>query len=151
MACSNRHGRPLSLLMIDIDWFKHYNDFHGHPKGDEVLKRISKLFKSSLRITDKIYRYGGEEFAILLPETNKEQAIIVAERLQNLILKESFYGERDSQPNKKITISIGIATYPVDASTIQDFIKCADEALYASKRNGRNRITVYNKEVGFFS
>lgn len=146
IACSNRYGRPLSLLMIDIDWFKLYNDYHGHMKGDQVLKKIGKLFKANLKITDKVYRYGGEEFAILLPETNREQAIIVAERLREKVYNEYFEGESESQPNKKITISIGIATYPLDADSIEDLIKCADKALYSSKHNGRNRITVYDKD-----
>lgn len=147
IACSNRYGRPLSLLMIDIDWFKHYNDFHGHIKGDQVLKKIGRLFKSNLRITDKVYRYGGEEFAILLSETNKEQALVVAERLREKVNNESFEGETESQPNRKITISIGIATYPADTDSLEQLIKYADSALYTSKQKGRNRTTTFANDT----
>jgi diguanylate cyclase (GGDEF)-like protein len=83
-----RYGRPLSLLMIDIDWFKSYNDFHGQANEDELLKKLSGIITHNLRNTDRVYWYGGEEFVVLLPETNKENALIAAERLRETIEQE---------------------------------------------------------------
>ena len=137
---AGRYKRVLSILMIDIDWFKKYNDFHGHPKGDVVLKKMVALFTRNIRIVDKIYRYGGEEFVILLPEIDKEKALVVANRLQKMTEQEEFAGASESQPNKKITISIGVASYPSDAVTKGDLIKAADIALYKAKQTGRNKI-----------
>jgi len=139
---SQRYERTFSLLMIDIDWFKKYNDFNGHQKGDELLKKLVKLLTKNLRIADKVYRYGGEEFAILLPETNKEEALLLAEKLRSIVEQEKFEKEENSQPNKKITISIGVAAFPSDGSNKDSLIKAADTALYRAKQSGRNRVFV---------
>ena len=88
-----RYVRNLSLLMVDIDYFKKYNDLHGHQRGDAILRKIGTLFNSNMRSTDKAYRYGGEEFAIICTETDRDSAIIFAERLRKVISKEKFNGE----------------------------------------------------------
>jgi len=98
----------------------------------------------NLRKVDKVYRYGGEEFLVLLPETNKRNAIIVAERLNRIIAQKKFEGEAESQPSGKITISIGLSSYPLDGLRKDEIIKAADSALYRAKSHGRNRICVFN-------
>ena len=144
LARSNRYERPLSLLLVDIDWFKAYNDFHGHPRGDELLKKITALLSGVIRHCDQLYRYGGEEFTIVLPETNKEGAYIVAKRICDRIEQENFDGVRESQPEKRLTVSIGLASLPADANAQDDLIRAADSALYKAKQSGRNTICVIN-------
>ena len=139
-----RYKRQLSLLMVDIDWFKKYNDFHGHPAGDELLKKIVSLFQKNIRSVDRVYRYGGEEFVILLPEIEKKDALTFAERIREIVQQEKFEGEEKSQPNKKVTISIGAANFPLDADSKDGLIKAADIALYQAKQSGRNRVCAFN-------
>ncbi|MBC7329899.1 GGDEF domain-containing protein [bacterium] len=140
---SKRYTRPLSILMIDIDHFKNYNDHHGHQKGDELLREIAKLLRRNLRAIDKVYRYGGEEFLVMLPEVDKEGALACAERLRKKTEQEPFEGEEQSQPSGKITISIGVASYPLDGDSIEKLIEAADSALYRAKALGRNRVCLY--------
>ena len=140
VARSNRYERPLSLLLIDIDWFKTFNDFHGHPRGDELLKQITAFLSRAIRHCDQLYRYGGEEFTIVLPETNKEGAYIVAKRICEHVKEQDFYGARESQPEKRLTVSIGIASLPADANTQDDLLRAADSALYKAKQSGRNTV-----------
>lgn len=144
VASAKRDETPLSLLMLDVDWFKEYNDFHGHVKGDELLQKIVATLTSNVRPLDKIYRYGGEEFAIIFSETNRENASLVARRLCNAIGSEQFEGETESQPNKKITVSIGVASFSVSTNNAGELIKAADTVLYRAKQHGRNRICVLN-------
>ena len=136
----------LSLLMLDIDWFKKYNDFHGHSKGDELLKKIVSLLTSNLRPFDKAYRYGGEEFTVLLPNTEKKIALLTAERLCKTIEQEQFEGEKESQPAGEVTVSIGVASFPADANDVQSLIEAADSALYKAKESGRNRVCSFESE-----
>lgn len=143
IARSKRYTRPLSLLMIDIDWFKNYNDYHGHQKGDDVLKKIASILVHNLRSIDRVYRYGGEEFIVLLPEVDKEGAMACAERLRRRVEQEPFEKEADSQPGGKLTISIGVASFPLDADTKEKLIEAADSALYRAKALGRNRVCIY--------
>ena len=140
----NRYNRKLSIIMIDIDYFKKYNDYHGHKKGDDLLKKVCKLLKDNLRKSDKAYRYGGEEFLIMLPETDKEQAYCAAERLRRIIENEKFDGEQLSQPGGKLTISLGVACYPDDAKSKEDLIIFADCALYEAKKTGRNKVVSFD-------
>lgn len=118
----------LSLLMLDIDNFKNYNDTQGHPAGDELLKGAAKVFKNSVRAVDIICRYGGEEFIIMLPQTDKSSAKIIAERLRVQI---GLY--------LPTTVSIGIATLPDDAQAVDVLIQKADDALYQAKKTGKNK------------
>ncbi|MFC1905656.1 sensor domain-containing diguanylate cyclase [Chloroflexota bacterium] len=146
-AGARKGKKPISLLMMDIDWFKNYNDFHGHPKGDDVLKKLTQVLNANLRPGDKVYRYGGEEFAILLPDTGKVKAVYAATRLRELIELEPFYGEKESQPEKRVTISIGVATFPVDTKEWQGLIEAADSALYTAKYTGRNKACAFAQKV----
>ncbi len=135
----NRYGHPCSLLLLDIDHFKEYNDTYGHLEGDKVLIRIAQIIQSCLRKMDTAYRYGGEEFTIILPETNGVEAEIVAQRIRTSVEAEKFYPEPDQ--DIKISISIGVTQYhsPEELST---FVNRADKAMYTSKQNGRNRVTM---------
>jgi len=129
--------------MIDVDYFKHYNDTHGHLKGNDVLKDIAQILKSSIRDIDVVARYGGEEFSIILPQTDKSKgAVITAERMRAAVEAFKFYKD-EMQPGGKITISVGIAAFPEDGKTISEVVGRADEALYQAKREGRNRVCVY--------
>lgn len=135
---SKRFNLPVSLLMIDIDHFKKYNDTFGHPNGDKVLKKFSELLTINLREIDTIARYGGEEFAIILPGTNKKASYIVAEKLRKLI-EEYNFPLTEKLPDKKLTISIGIASFPDDVEDEEKLISSADKALYNAKNSGRNK------------
>lgn len=135
---SKRYLRPLSLLMIDIDHFKKYNDAFGHPAGDRVLIELARVFRQFSRRVDTIARYGGEEFVMILPETKKEGAIVLAERLRKHVEKMKF-GEGE---NRDITISIGVSFFDGFNTefTKGDFVDMVDEALYKAKSRGRNRV-----------
>ena len=131
-----RHKRPLTALMLDIDHFKQVNDKHGHGGGDEALKRTVAAIQKELRSLDALGRYGGEEFAVLLPETNMDGAMAIAERIRHAI--EALILEWEEK-TFRITISIGAAKF-VDGATIDDTLNAADRALYAAKTGGRNRV-----------
>lgn len=132
---SKRHSRPLSLLMIDIDHFKRYNDRHGHLEGDKALALVGQTLSAGLRSVDTVARYGGEEFAIVLPETDLAQASEVAERLRKAVERLSL---PEPSGERKLTISLGIAHFG-NNQTPEDLIKSADDALYRAKAKGRNR------------
>ncbi|MDQ7780202.1 MAG: GGDEF domain-containing protein, partial [Planctomycetota bacterium] len=133
---------PLSFIMLDLDHFKHYNDTHGHPQGDELLRGLAKIFSSAARADiDLVARYGGEEFCLLLPETKKENARKIAERIRRRVMSASFPGE-EQQPLGKVTVSVGVAAMPEDARTADKLIARADAALYKAKNAGRNRVCV---------
>jgi diguanylate cyclase (GGDEF)-like protein len=134
----NRYKHPLSLLLLDIDHFKEYNDTFGHLEGDKVLVRISQIIKSCLRKLDTAYRYGGEEFTVILPETNCEEAKTVAERIRNAVKADKFAPK--AQNEVTITISIGVTEYSPEEE-LSAFIQRADKAMYTSKQEGRNKVT----------
>lgn len=135
----NRYKHPLSLLLLDIDNFKEYNDNFGHLEGDKVLVRFSQIIKSCLRANDSAYRYGGEEFTVILPETTGEEAKTVAQRIRATLESENFIPEPDKKAT--ITISIGV-TQCCPKEELSAFIRRADKAMYLSKQNGRNRVSV---------
>lgn len=135
-----RYARSMSLLMMDIDYFKKYNDVHGHQMGDMVLRKIGKIFLDNKRNTDRVYRYGGEEFSVICSETNKENARIFAERLREIVSKSKFEGEEIIKPRSALTISAGVANFPFDATKNEDLLKHADDALYRAKAGGRNMV-----------
>jgi diguanylate cyclase (GGDEF)-like protein len=141
---SSRYRHPLAMLLIDIDHFKEFNDTYGHLEGDKVLARFSQVLKSCLRTNDSAYRYGGEEFTVLLPETGAEEARTVAQRIRTALEMESFSPEPSRAVSK--TISIGVTEYqPGEATTA--FINRADAAMYLSKQNGRNRVSVLHADA----
>ena len=142
---AERYDRVVSLLMIDIDDFKSYNDSHGHPAGDLALRRLSQLLKQSSRNCDFLARYGGEEFAIIVPEVSADSARRMAERLLKLIDESEFEGE-EKMLGGRLTISIGIATFPMQASSKSELIEHADQALYRAKGLGKNRVVVFGEE-----
>lgn len=139
---SEKVQKPVSMIFFDIDYFKHYNDLNGHQKGDEVLKIIGKIVKANIRDDDFAARYGGEEFAIILPETNEEEAIKIANKIREAVEKESFYGE-ENQPNKVLTISAGVSVFPDRAKDEVQLLKSADDALYRAKFFNKNRVERY--------
>ena len=136
---SRRHARALSLIFIDVDFFKQYNDYHGHVEGDRLLKGLSKLLKKRLRISDVLARYGGEEFVIILPETIKGNALALANNIREVIADYPFPG-REKQPEGRVTISIGVAAFPEDGSDPTSLVLKADKALYRAKSEGRNTV-----------
>ncbi len=136
---AERENQPLSLLLIDIDHFKNYNDTNGHLEGDEVLRRIGQILRASVREDDAVARYGGEEFVILYPAATKAQALKLAESLRKAVESADFpHGGK--QPLGRVTISGGVATFPQDSRSSVDLIRAADQALYEAKAAGRNRI-----------
>jgi len=132
-----RHKRPLAVLMLDVDYFKKVNDSMGHPAGDELLRRLAQVLGADLRQTDLISRYGGEEFAVLLPETTKAEAMQVAERMRESVEVKINDGNAWTQ---RITVSVGVATFPEDGATAETVLEAADQALYVAKRQGRNKV-----------
>ncbi|MCX7927500.1 MAG: sensor domain-containing diguanylate cyclase [Candidatus Omnitrophica bacterium] len=138
---------PLSLILLDLDDFKAYNDALGHQAGDMLLREIALLLKNHSRKMDHVCRYGGEEFAIILPSTDKREAALIAERLRENIEKHHFNKEQ-ILPNKILTASLGIASFPDDSSTTSELISHADAALYQAKHKGKNVVVTYhNSEI----
>ena len=139
----NRYKHPLTLLLLDLDHFKQYNDNHGHLEGDKVLVRFSQIIKSCLRTNDSAYRYGGEEFTVILPETAGAEARTVAQRIRSALAAERFSPENGQ--NAQITISIGVTEYQ-EKEELSTFIQRADKAMYLSKQNGGNRVSMLHAE-----
>jgi len=136
---SRRHGRVFSLLMLDVDHFKTYNDRHGHPAGDRLLRELAALLAQRIRMSDLLARYGGEEFALILRETPRTSAVQVAANLCDVVRRHGFSG-RTAQAGGPITISVGVAGYPDDALEGEDLVLSADQALYRAKHGGRDRV-----------
>ncbi len=139
---SDRHNLSFSLSMIDIDDFKLFNDSEGHLAGDEILKSIANIAKDCLRVSDVIARFGGEEFAVIMPQTEREEAMLVSERIRKSI-KEQICGTWSAFPRKSITVSIGVATFPYDGKDRKELIRNADKALYMAKMEGKDRTVLW--------
>ncbi len=135
---SRRYGRTFSLVMIDIDNFKEFNDTYGHQVGDEVLRHVARAIRQNTRAVDISARYGGEEFAVILPETDLEAGLAAAEKLRRSIEEMEI---RHSSGSSKLTVSIGLAAFPHHAGDKDGLIRSADGALYGSKRSGKNRVS----------
>lgn len=143
-----RHNRTFSLLFLDVDHFKNYNDMLGHPAGDDLLRNLARILANTGdvpeirirgRVSDVVARYGGEEFVVILPEADKAGATLRADRLRVQVEDFLFEG-REYQPGGKVTVSIGVSTFPADAITKVELIQKADNALLMAKRSGRNRV-----------
>ncbi|MBV9242852.1 MAG: diguanylate cyclase [Acidobacteria bacterium] len=135
---SNRHGFPMSFMMLDVDHFKSYNDTFGHPAGDEALKMVASVIRDTLRAADVAARFGGEEFSILLPQTRGDEALAIAERIRHNIENAEF-------PHRQVTASIGVASCSAELCVSADLVAAADRALYEAKRRGRNRIQEFEE------
>lgn len=142
MNRAHRYGSPLVLFMIDIDHFKKVNDLYGHDIGDEALKKIGKVVQDNVRKSDIVARYGGEEIAVIAPETTVDVAKVLGERLRYTIEESVLLPASRKHPDIKVTVSIGIAGLGKNALKNEDFIQCADQALYQAKEEGRNKIII---------
>ena len=142
VALSKKSNKPISMIFVDIDYFKHYNDLNGHQMGDEVLRIIGKILKDNLRENDIAARYGGEEFGIILPDTEEKEAVLIADNIRKIIETTKFEGE-ENQPNGLLTVSMGISVYPDKAKDDITLIKSADDALYRAKFFMKNRVETY--------
>jgi len=143
---SQRHGLSFSLIMFDVDHFKNFNDRHGHLRGSETLQGIAAVMKAKFRSTDLLAKYGGDEFVIILPQTDKVGAYLAAERLRESVEKKPFPGA-ETQPHGRITISIGLASYPEHGQSDDEILNRADKALYFAKESGRNRTVIYHENI----
>ncbi|MFZ1701308.1 MAG: diguanylate cyclase [Pyrinomonadaceae bacterium] len=135
---SNRHGFPMSFMMLDVDLFKSYNDSFGHPAGDEALKLVGSVIRETLRGADVAARFGGEEFAILLPQTTSGEAIAIGERLRQNIEQADFQ-------HRHVTVSIGVASCSAELCILADLVSAADQALYEAKKLGRNLVLAFEQ------
>jgi len=145
LSRAERYGRPLSIIMLDIDHFKALNDAHGHPVGDVVLQELARVLVASVRDIDVVARYGGEEFAIILPETQASEAMLCAERLRAAVRRHCFVGKGGE--TIPVTISLGVAQYPVHSVEREGLIMAADLAMYQAKSLGRNRAVVFSSDI----
>ncbi len=146
VAASIRYRHTLSLIMLDVDHFKHYNDTNGHQMGDIVLEEVAKIIKNNVRGADISARYGGEEFAIILPDTDVHGAEKVADKIR-ITISEYYFSNRESQPLGKITCSMGVGSMNSKISSAEELIEIADQALYRAKNNGRNRVELAKEEI----
>ena len=140
-------GTNIAVMMFDIDFFKSFNDTYGHACGDYVLMEVAKLIKDNVRSVDLASRYGGEEFTVMLDNTNDEEAILVAERIRKNIEEHDFFYQNQ---HMHVTISIGVSVYDKELNPVtseRTLVEQADQGLYFSKRNGRNRVTLMTKEL----
>ena len=145
LSRAERFSRPLSMVMLDIDNFKTLNDTHGHPIGDLVLKEVAKLLMVEVRDIDVVARYGGEEFALILPETGIDEAKVAADRVRHAVKRHCFPG-RDGE-TLSVTISLGVAQYPIHSAEREGLIMAADLAMYQAKSMGRNRTVAFSNDI----
>lgn len=138
---ARRYHKRVSLLLIDLDDFKHYNDHQGHLQGDDLLRTIGEIIRNNIRVTDFACRYGGEEFAVILPETDRQEAEVAAERIRRAIQEYAFPYE-ETQPLGDVTVTIGGGSYPDDSEELSDLIKKVDDLLYKAKGEGKNKVYV---------
>ncbi len=139
---AERESWPVSLIMLDIDDFKVFNDKNGHPTGDLALKKISDIIKKNSRNCDLVARYGGEEFAVIVPNLDKQHTGLLAHRIREKVEEARFENE-EVLPHGRFTVSVGVAEFPCDASSRGELVERADQAMYHIKRNGKNSVCIY--------
>jgi diguanylate cyclase (GGDEF)-like protein len=142
---SNRYGYEFSVIFIDLDHFKQVNDAYGHLVGSKLLWLIGDIIKGNLRMIDYAFRYGGDEFVILLPQTSKENALMVVRRTKDLLTSKTFFVEEGL--NIKVTASFGLASFPADGRTRKEILRMADEAMYMVKNTTRNNIALAGEGI----
>jgi diguanylate cyclase (GGDEF)-like protein len=142
---SNRYGYEFSVIFIDLDHFKQVNDVYGHLVGSKLLWLIGDIIKGNLRMIDYAFRYGGDEFVVLLPQTSKENALMVVRRTKDLLNSKTFFVEEGL--NIKVTASFGLASFPVDGRTRKEILRMADEAMYMVKNTTRNNIALAGEGI----
>ncbi|RME30001.1 MAG: GGDEF domain-containing protein, partial [Candidatus Zixiibacteriota bacterium] len=135
-----RYNLPLSIIMVDIDWFKKLNDSYGHETGNLVLKRLSATIKQCIRDVDIFARYGGEEFVVILPQTPAAEARHIAERIREQV--EAMVIDAGSLGKLRITVSVGVSSFPENGKSQEDLLTVADQALYQAKGSGKNAVCV---------
>ncbi|RKX32835.1 MAG: GGDEF domain-containing protein, partial [Candidatus Zixiibacteriota bacterium] len=136
-----RYNLPLSLIMIDIDWFKKFNDTYGHEVGNIVLQNITMVVKKCIRDVDIFARYGGEEFVIILPQTPSYEVASIGERIRQSI-ETSTFGGSDGIPELSVTVSVGVSSYPENGKPNEELLSVVDQALYRAKGSGKNKVCV---------
>jgi len=139
LARAKRYEKQCAVVFMDVDNFKHYNDTHGHPEGDRLLRELAEILMSHSRNSDLAARYGGEEFVLMLPETPRDAALGIAEGLRAKVAEASFVG-REQQPLGKVTVSVGVACYPQHGVEPAALMECADQFLYKAKHGGKNMV-----------
>ena len=143
---SARAQHPLTLMMVDVDHFKSFNDNYGHRAGDEILRHVAQVLQDTLRSTDILARYGGEEFVVLLLDTAGTRGEMIGDKLREAVESFSFPVSRNA-PLAQVTVSVGVASFPEDADDAQLLVERADRAMYAAKAAGRNRVEVWTEEL----
>jgi diguanylate cyclase (GGDEF)-like protein len=146
MEKAKRYHTAFSLILFDVDNFKTYNDSNGHLKGSEALSFVAELMRRVFRASDIMAKYGGDEFVVILPNSDKVGAFLAADRLREVVEEENFDGE-ECQPQGKITLSLGVSSYPEHGQNVEDLLNCADKALYFAKESGRNKCVIYTKDM----
>ncbi|MBO8170571.1 MAG: GGDEF domain-containing protein [Bacillaceae bacterium] len=141
---AGKEEKVLSVIFIDIDYFKHYNDTFGHPSGDKLLHQLARILKENFRSTDVVARYGGEEFVVIAWDADETAAFNMSERARSQVEAYPFFGA-DKQPQGKLTISCGIATFPSHTRDKEKLIELADQALYQAKSQGKNKVCIYGQ------
>jgi diguanylate cyclase (GGDEF)-like protein len=143
---AKRYHSPFSLIIFDVDNFKNYNDINGHLKGSEALQHVAELMRGVFRSSDILAKYGGDEFVIILPNSDKVGSFLAADRMREVMEEETFDGG-ETQPMGKVTISLGISAYPEHGQTMEELLDRADKALYFAKETGRNKCVIYSEDL----
>lgn len=136
---SYRYNHTLSLILVDVDYMEKYNDKHGRKRGDDLLRFMAELLSASIRVTDVACRYSGEEFIVIMPETTKEGAVVLADKIRKAVEDYPFDGQ-ETQPDGNITVSIGVAAYPGDGESDSDIVQSVEEAVKEAQRSGNNKV-----------
>jgi diguanylate cyclase (GGDEF)-like protein len=143
---AQRYHTSFSIIMFDVDHFKNYNDNNGHLKGSEALRQVGDIMRRCFRTSDVLAKYGGDEFVIILSDSDRVGAFLAADRLREVVEEEPFDGGQQ-QPLGKLTLSLGISTYPEHGSTVEELLDSADKALYCAKKAGRNKTIIYSEDL----